>query len=65
MVTKPQEKRKNDEDKKFCISTEEGENYALTLKMWRKDGLQKLIALVTGPNNNYFDEGTLTVQPDK
>ena len=55
----------NDEDKKFCISTEEGENYAIMLKMWRKDGLQKLIALVTGPNNNYFDEGTLTIQPDK
>lgn len=56
---------KNDRDKKFCISTKEGENHAIMLKMWRKDGLQKLIKLVTGPKNKYFDEGILTVQPDK
>lgn len=56
---------KNDDDKKFCISTEEGENYAIMLKMWRKDGLQKLIDLVTNSKNKYFEEGTLTIQPDK
>ena len=33
------------------------------LKMWRKDGLQKLIKLVT--DSKYFEEGTLTIQPDK
>ena len=54
---------KNDRDKKFCISTKEGENYAIMLKMWRKDGLQKLIKHVT--DSKYFKEGTLTIQPDK
>lgn len=58
-------KPKNLSDKKFRISTNEGDDYAIMLKMWRKDGLQKLIDLVTNPNNNYFKEGTLTVQPDK
>ena len=52
-------------DKKFRISTIEGDNDAIMLKMWRKDGLQRLIDLVTGPNNEYFEKGTLTIQPDK
>lgn len=58
-------KPNDSDDRKFRISTTEGEDYAIMLKMWRKDGLQKLIDLVTNPNNNYFKEGTLIVQPDK
>ena len=52
------------DDKKFRISTKEGADYAIMLKMWRKDGLQKLIDLVTD-NKDYFKNGELTVHPDK
>ena len=58
-------KPKDSSDKKFRISTTEGDDYAIMLKMWRKDGLQRLIDLVTDPKNEYFEEGTLTIQPDK
>ena len=49
-------------DERFLIDTKDSKK-VIMLKMWRKDGLQKLIKLVT--DSKYFKEGTLTIQPDK
>lgn len=58
-------KPQTNEDRKFRIVLADGKTDVIMLRMWRKDGLQKLIELVTDPKNKYFKEGELTVQPDK
>ena len=49
-------------NERFLIDAKDRKK-VIMLKMWRKDGLQKLIKLVT--DSKYFKEGTLTIQPDK
>lgn len=56
-------KPKNNDDRKFRIKLSDGKD-AIMLKVWRKDAVEKLIKLVTDPNNKYFKK-ELFVQPNK